>query len=222
MMIKLNKENCAKFDEKFWEFYIETGFGNKSKTDIDATIYDIICNLGIIDDTKSALLIGRYLRASETSIKKYKEERFFKRKIEDDKLKEQVRSIFRSNQIKLSKGSDKITFTVSNVAAKLYVEELLHNSGRNYDYTNNPSNISMNIETFVYIAQELGCDLNSGLNNIMGCNEIGSIMGEKNIIIQNIYNSNKSTSDKVIEILSIISQVSGGLLRALKYLGVAI
>ena len=126
-MIKLNKENCAKLDEKFWEFYIETGFGNKSKTDIDATIYDIICNLGIIDDTKSALLIGRYLRASETSIKKYKEERFFKRKIEDDKLKEQVRSIFRSNQIKLSKGSDKITFTVSNVAAKLYVEELLHN-----------------------------------------------------------------------------------------------
>ena len=207
-MKELKSKDYEKFGEAFWNFYIENGFGNKSKADIDAEIYDILCQQEIIDDTQSALLIGRDLKATETSIKKYKEDRFFKHKIKDEKLKEQVKKIFKNNQSKVNNG--KITFTVSNVAAKLYIEELLHKSNQNYDYTNNPSNISMSVKTFVYIAEQIGCDLDNGLKNIMENEQVKNLMGNNYITIQNIFNEKqKNTSEKWVEILSAIGQISG-------------
>lgn len=207
-MKELKSKDYEKFGEAFWKFYTENGFGNKSKSDIDAEIYDIICRLSFVDDTQSALLIGRDLKATETSIKKYKEDRFFKHKIDDEKLKEQVKKIFKNNQSKLNNG--KITFTVSNAAAKLYIEELLHKSDKNYDYTNNPSNISMSVETFVYIAEKIGCDLDKGLKNIMENEQVKNLMGNNYITIQNIFNEKqKATSDKLVEILSSVGQISG-------------
>ncbi len=207
-MKNLEGKDFEKFGKLFWNFYIENGFANKSKADIDAEIYDILCKQEIIDDTQSALLIGRDLKATETSIKKYKEDRFYKHKIKDEELKEQVKKIFKNNQSKVN--NEKITFTVSNIAAKLYIEELLHKSDKNYDYTNNPSNISMSVKTFVYIAEQIGCDLDTGLKNIMENEQLKNLMGNNYITIQNIYNEKqKTTFEKSVEILSAIGQISG-------------
>ena len=207
-MKELKSKDYEKFGEAFWKFYTENGFGNKSKSDIDVEIYDILCQQEIIDDTQSALLIGRDLKATETSIKKYKEDRFYKHKIKDEKLKEQIKKIFKNNQSKVNNG--KITFTVSNIVAKLYIEELLHKSDQNYDYTNNPSNISMSVKTFVYIAEQIGCDLDAGLKNIMENEQVKSLMGNNYITIKNIYNEkHKTTFEKMVEMLSSIGQISG-------------
>lgn len=207
-MKDLKSKDYEKFGEAFWKFYTEAGFGNKSKSDIDAEIYDIICQLGFIDDTQSALIIGRDLKATESSVKKYKEDRFFKHKIKNEELKKQVKKIFKNNQSKVNNG--KIIFTVSNVAAKLYIEELLHKSDQNYDYTNNPSNISMSVKTFVYIAEQIGCDLSISLKNILENDQVKNLMGNNYITIQSISNEKqKTTSEKLVEILSAIGQISG-------------
>lgn len=216
-MRELTPQDYENFGREFWDFYIENGFGNKSKADIDAEIYDIICQLGIVDDKKSALIIGRDLKATEASVKKYKESRFYKHKINDDSLKQQVREIFRHNQSKVVKG--KIVFTVSNVAAKLYIEELLQQSEQTYDYTNNPSNISMNVETFVYVADKIGCDLDAGLNNIMENQQVTNVMGDNYITIQNIYNEREKTpAEKMIGMLSTIMNYAGLLGAVLRFI----
>lgn len=217
-MKDLKSKDYEKFGEVFLTFYTENGFGNKSKSDIDAEIYDIICKLGFIDDTQSALIIGRDLRATESSVKKYKEDRFFKHKIGDEKLKEQVKQIFKNNQSKIIKG--KITYTVSNVAAKLYIEELLHNSHQNYDYTNNPNNISMSVETFICIAEKVGCDLDAGLKSVIENTEVKNALGNTYVTIQNIYNSKKTTADRAVEILNIILQSGNLILPLLKLFSV--
>ena len=184
-MKDLKSRDYEKFGEAFLTFYTENGFGNKSKSDIDAEIYDIICKLGFIDDTQSALIIGRDLRATESSVKKYKEDRFVKHKIEDVELKKQAIDIFKDNQYKISKG--RIIFTVGNIAAKLYIETILQQSKQNYDYTNNPSNISMDVRTFLFVFQLLGGDISEITNAILEDKEIQQSSNYQQIQ-QNIHN----------------------------------
>ena len=205
--------------KEFWKFYSKKGFAIKNKSDVDAEIYEILCKLCIIDDTKSALLIGRNLNTTESSIKKIKEDRFFKHKIKDEILKEQVKGIFQSDQIKVTKGSDKITFTIANIAAKLYIEELLHNSKKNYDYTNSPNNISMSIETFVYIAEQIGCDLNAGLKAIINNKKITDALGDKSKNLKDICaNRAKTIIEKTTEALKLFTPYTNFLTEIIKIL----
>ena len=218
----INSEKEIDYKElgkEFWKFYSKKGFAIKNKSDADAEIYEILCKLGIIDDTKSALLIGRKLNTTESSIKKIKEDRFFKHKIKDEILKEQVKEIFQSNQIKVSKGSDKITFTIANIAAKLYIEELLHNSKKNYDYTNSPNNISMSIETFVYIAEQIGCDLNAGLKKILNNKIIANTLGNKFKDLKDICSDKtKTIIEKTTEVLKLFAPYANFLTEIIKIL----
>ena len=205
--------------KELWKLYSEKGFAIKNKSDTDAEIYEILCKLGIIDDTQSALIIGRKLNTTESSIKKIKEDRFYKHKIDDETLKKQVKEIFQSDQIKIGKGNDKITFTVVNIAAKLYIEEILHNSKQNYDYTNNPNNISMSIETFVYIAEQIGCDLNAALKKVTQNDEVKQILGDKfNDFKKTCSDKTKTIAYKVVVALKLLAPYAGLATEIIKYI----
>lgn len=186
----LTPEQCKEIVNEFWCYYMQNGFGTKSKSDIDTKVYDLLCKFKIVNDLKPAMLIGRELETSESSIKKYKRDRFYKHLIDDSALKEQIIQIMMSNNTNVKQ--DEIVFTIHNSSAKWYLEAILKDANVNYDYSFNTDNISMKLNVFMFVYGFIGGDINKLLDDIEKNKEVQNSPNKKDIdtVIQSI----KSTS----------------------------
>ena len=190
MLASLTENQYRDILNDFWCYYMQNGYGSKSKSEIDTKIYDILCKFNIIDDLKPAMLIGRKLETSETNIKKYKRDRFYKHLINDDELKEQIKQIMMSNNTNANQ--DKIVFTINNSSAKWYLETILKEANVNYDYSFNTDNISMKVNVFIFIYGFIGGDITKLLNAIEKNKKV--INSSKNKDIEEAINKIKSTN----------------------------
>ena len=205
-MIDLTKEQYQKFGKDFLDFYMKNGFGNKSKSDIESYMYHLLVNIGIIDNFKSPLTIAKKLNISPTNIAKYEKWRYVHGCVENKDLDRQLKDIIQQNieqeSFIISRG--KLTLTLYNSAVKLHLEELLQESGCNYDCSFSSNNISLTPKALLTLASKWNCDFKKALDEYI--NSAQPVNTETQTIINNISTAREQPENKWFKLTEVLIQ----------------
>lgn len=202
-MTGLTQKNYAQLGKKVCELYMNKGFDVNSRAEIDCEIYDMFCQLGLINDFESELSLSKKLHTSSQKIAKFKEYRFTHNRIDENDLKNNVKMILKQNYKRFYNG--KLIFTVQDPSTKKYIETFLLSANETYEYTNNPKNIAINADGVIFLAMSVGCELKPLLDFIKNDKDIKKRLKVKNISITNIYNNTKSPDGILVKLIPLLS-----------------
>mgnify|MGYP000442217014 CR=1 FL=1 len=155
----------ARFGRDFISYYLQNGFGSRSKSDMDCEIYSLLCDCGQINDSLPSITLGLQLRTNASVINNCRQYRFYQHKLSQKQQDKDVLNVLSNNLCSINK--DKwLVFTIHNVATKLRLENLLQEKEKNYDYSFNSSNIKLSISTFAEIYITVGGDFEKIITNV--------------------------------------------------------
>lgn len=189
------------FGKAVADFYLQTGYNGKSKSDIDSEMFNFMCEHDIIDDTLSPIELGLRLKTSAANINKYREYRFYQGKLTDKNQNYNLLKVLSNNLESISR-EKWLVFSIHNITTKLYLEKILQSKNRSYDYSFNASNIKMNIETFVEIYTLVGGDIKIVVDNLLKNKQFEKDYPEEAKAIIQMQPANKLDVVKLLGILT--------------------
>ena len=141
------------FGRLFWDFYSKTGFAGEDKNELDCALYNILCITGFIHDTQPASQIAMQLHTTAEKVKKCKEYRFSGGEMYDKEKSRQCVCLISDAEV----SGGKIVLT-DDITGRLYMQQILQQSGFSGVLRVDKERVSMDLPTFVYIFAQIGGD----------------------------------------------------------------
>lgn len=187
-MNKLSAKQYEQIGKEFFKFYMENGFGNKSKLDIDYFIYNQLCQMKYINDLTDIKLIEKKINVSAKNIRKFQKMRYKQECFQDEDLIQALKKHlqkYSQNKTTLIR-SGNITFSIPSFPIKLFLEDFLKTN--NYNYVSlSDKRISLNVNTFCCLLEKLNYDFVNIIRDFTTDENITKTLSKaKNIETQNI------------------------------------
>lgn len=163
---KISEKDNTEFVKRFLTKYMQLGFGNLPKKEIDILVFDLITSLQYVD-TKNSFILADELGITTTRLRRLQTDVMARNSIDRDEnaYKESIKKlrdlIFSKDETKkivpyFDKEKDTVSFSISDVTLQRDFQRAVQLLGYSYDLFLNPEKIEVPLYVFVAVICE--CD----------------------------------------------------------------